>query len=94
MSAVLAEHSPLQQVAAMPRIPYRIIHGDKDTAVSKRHHSDKLVPAMRKQGLRVDYVEVASMGHCGPLPLEVLEGNVAFVAEAMGRRRGVRGSDG
>jgi len=69
----------------MPDIPYRIIHGDKDMAVSKRHHSDKMVVAMRKHRLSVEYIEVAGMGHCGPLPLRVLEGNVTFVASAMSR---------
>ncbi|MGI5867870.1 MAG: alpha/beta hydrolase family protein [Kiritimatiellia bacterium] len=85
MSRCLAEHSPLQQVAAMPDIPYRIIHGGKDKAVSKRHHSDKMVAAMREHRLNVEYVEVAGMGHGGPLPLGVLEGNVTFVASAMSR---------
>ena len=70
----------------MPDIPYRIIHGDKDPAVAKPNHSDKMVAAMRQRNLDVDYVEVAGMGHCGPLPLDVLEGNVAFLTEIMNRR--------
>jgi dipeptidyl aminopeptidase/acylaminoacyl peptidase len=82
------EHSPLRQAAAMPDIPYRIIHGGNDKAVSKRHHSDKMVPALRRHHLKVDYVEVADMGHCGPLPLKVSEGNVAFVVEAMSSQIG------
>lgn len=87
LSRCLAEHSPLQQVAAMPDIPYRIIHGDKDTAVSKRHHSDKMVAAMRRRRLNVEYIEVKGMGHCGPLPLKVLDGNASFVASAMRRQK-------
>ena len=79
----LAEHSPLHQAGAMPDIPYRIIHGGKDKAVSKRHHSDKMVPALRRRKLTVDYVEVAEMGHCGPLPLSVLQQNVSFVADML-----------
>ena len=82
---LLAEHSPLTQVNAMPDIPYRIIHGDQDKAVAKSRHSDKLVPAMRKHGLKVEYIEVAGMGHCGPLPLQVMQDNIAFVAAAMAK---------
>ena len=80
---LLAEHSPLRQVPSLPDIPYRIIHGDEDPAVSKQNHSDKMVPIMRNHKLNVEYIEVSGMGHCGPLPLKVLEGNIAFVAEVM-----------
>ena len=68
------------------RVPL-IIHGRKDAAVSKRHHSDRLVAAMRRRHMDVEYVEVPAMGHCGPLPLEVVQRDVAFVAAAMGARR-------
>lgn len=87
LDSLLAEHSPLHQVAAMPDIPYRIIHGDRDKAVSKRHHSDKMVAAMHKRKLNVEYVEVPGMGHCAPLPLKVMQHDVEFVAAAMGVRR-------
>ncbi len=83
LNTLLAEHSPLSQVAAMPNIPYLIIHGAKDKAVSKSDHSDKLVAAMRKQKLDVNYIEVSEMGHCGPLPLNVIRQEVEFVATAM-----------
>ncbi len=85
LDSLLSEHSPLHEVAAMPDIPYRIIHGDKDPAVSKQDHSDKMVAAMRERGLSIEYVEVAGMGHCGPLPLKVMEGDIAFIAAAMGK---------
>ena len=87
LNSLLAEHSPLHQVGAMPDIPYRILHGGKDKAVSKRHHSDKMVAAMRKRKMNVEYIEVANMGHCGPLPLKVMQDNVEFVATAMNRGR-------
>ncbi len=83
LSRLLVEHSPLEQVKALPDIPYRIIHGGKDKSVSKPHHSDKLVDAMRRRKLQVEYVEVPEMGHCNPLPLEVLQRNVEFVAAAL-----------
>ena len=83
LDTLLSEHSPLDQVADLPDIPYRIIHGEKDPAVSKQQHSDKMVAAMRKHKFNVDYIEVPSMGHCGPLPLKVLEDNASFVAAAM-----------
>ncbi len=86
LGSLLAEHSPLHQVAAMPDIPYLIIHGGKDKAVSKRHHSDKLVAAMRKRNMHVTYVEIAAMGHCGPLPLHVMQQSAAFVTAMMHRR--------
>ncbi len=84
LDTLFAEHSPLHQVASMPHIPYRIIHGDKDLAVTKQHHSDKMVAAMHKHKLNIEYIQVPSMGHGGPWPLKVMEGNVAFVATAMG----------
>jgi len=71
----------------MPDIPYRIIHGGNDKAVSKRQHSDKRVAALRKRNRKIDYIEVADMGHCGPLPLKVMQENVDFVAKAMTGRR-------
>ena len=83
---VLAEHSPLCQVDSMPRIPYLVIHGDKDTAVSKANHSDRLVAAMRGRGMNVEYVEVPGMGHGGPMPLAVLERQVRFVSSFLSGR--------
>ena len=81
LDRLLAEHSPLRQVAAMPDIPYLIIHGAKDKAVSKRHHSDKMVAAMRKQKLKVEYIDAGGHGH--PLPLKALQRMVEFVAARM-----------
>ena len=81
----VAAHSPLAQVQYLPDIHYRIIHGAADRSVSKQHHSDKLVAALRRRKLRVDYVTPAAMGHCGPMPLKVLAGNVAFVRDALSR---------
>ena len=83
LDAMLAEHSPMCQIAAMPDIPYRIVHGDVDKAVSKTHHSDKFVAAMRKRKLNVKYVEVPGMGHGGPVPLEVFADNITFVTSAL-----------
>ena len=65
---ILKEHSPLHQVAYLPDVPYLIIHGDADPAVSKTRHSDPLVAAMRRTGRNVEYHEIPGMGHCGPLP--------------------------
>ena len=87
LGSLLTEHSPLHQVTAMPEIPYLIIHGGKDEAVAKRHHSDKMVAAMRQRKMKVEYIEVEDMGHCGPLPLKVLQCEIEFVASAMHRRR-------
>jgi dipeptidyl aminopeptidase/acylaminoacyl peptidase len=85
LDSLLAEHSPLRQVAAMPDVPYLIIHGGKDQAVSKRHHSDKMVAALRRRKMNVEYIEVTDMGHCAPLPLKVLQRDVEFVAAMMAK---------
>lgn len=84
---IFIEQSPLCQVEAFPNIPYFIIHGGQDKAVSKENHSDKIVPVMRKRGLNIEYVEVPNMGHCGPLPVEVLTQYIHFVASHFGPAR-------
>ena len=76
---LFAEHSPLSQVGAMPDIPYLIVHGDADQAVSKTQHSDRMVAAMRQRGLTVRYLEVPGMGHGGPTPLRIIEERIRFV---------------
>jgi dipeptidyl aminopeptidase/acylaminoacyl peptidase len=80
---LFAEHSPTSQAANMPDIPYLVIHGDKDTAVSKAVHSDKFVAAMRAAGRRVEYMEESQMGHCNPQSLAVLQRQVEFVGALM-----------
>ena len=77
---LLAEHSPLCQVAHMPDIPYLVIMGDLDALVSKARHSDPLVAAMRERGMNVEYVEVPGMGHGSAMPLAVLERQIRFVS--------------
>jgi dipeptidyl aminopeptidase/acylaminoacyl peptidase len=83
LDAALERHSPLAQAAAMPDIPYLIIHGLKDPAVSKANHSDPMVAALRARGLRVEYHEVPDMRHCGPMPLKTLQREVEFVAGSL-----------
>jgi hypothetical protein len=56
-----------------------IVQGEGDTAVSKAHHADPMVAAMRARGLNVTYREVAVMKHCGPTPLSVLQEMIEFV---------------
>jgi len=85
LDTLLAEHSPLCQVDHMPDVPYLIIHGDQDKAVAKARHSDRLVAAMRKRKMKVEYVEVPGMGHGGPIPLEVVEKRVQFVQSLLRR---------
>jgi dipeptidyl aminopeptidase/acylaminoacyl peptidase len=86
--AVLAEHSPLCQVDRMPDIPYLIIHGVQDPAVSKAHHSDPMVAAMRARGIDVTYREVAVMKHCSPVPPGVMQEMVEFVRAPIERASG------
>jgi dipeptidyl aminopeptidase/acylaminoacyl peptidase len=69
----------------MPDIPYLIVHGDKDTSVAKERHSDRLVAAMRRRKMKVEYIEVPGMGHGGPVPVEVIRREVDFVASVLAR---------
>jgi alpha-beta hydrolase superfamily lysophospholipase len=80
LAELLTEHSPLALVGGMPDIPYLIVHGDKDYAVNKTHHSDRLVAALRAATRDVTYIEVPGMGHLGPLPPDVLQRTIAFVS--------------
>ena len=83
LPALLAEHSPLAQVASMPDIPYLIVHGDKDKLVSKERHSDRMVAALRRRKCNVEYLEVPGMGHGSPMPIEVLQRGIDFVTAAL-----------
>lgn len=80
---LLREHSPVEQAAAMPDIPYHITHTTGDPAVNKEIHSDKLVARMRERGLAVEYVEIESDAHCGPLPDEANATRMGFVMGAI-----------
>ncbi len=86
IDAILDHHSPLAQVAAMPDIPYLIIHGMRDTAVNKARHSDAMVAAMRARGLKVEYHELPDMGHCWPMTLETFVRQTQFVVDALNRQ--------
>jgi len=79
METLFIEHSPLAQAGGMPDIPYLIAHGDKDLAVNKAAHSDKMVAALRQHGRQVEYVEVPGMGHGENTPLALLIKRIEFV---------------
>lgn len=85
--AVLREHSPLHQVDGLPRIPYCIVQGDKDELVNKKQHADRLVAAMRKRDLDVDYVEVPGMGHGGLVPYNVITRRCGFIKAQLASKR-------
>ena len=85
---LLAEHSPLALAEEMPDIPYLAVHGDKDHAVSKTHHSDRFVAALRAAGRDVTYIKVPGMGHLGPLPPDVLQRAIAFVSARLAQAEG------
>jgi len=74
----LSEQSPLAQVAAMPDIPYLIIHGDSDKSVNKAHHSDRFVAAMRALGRKVEYLEIPGMGHGTNMTIDVHNRSTEF----------------
>ncbi len=83
MHELMVEHSPLHQVEHLPDIAYLIVHGDADPAVKKSAHSDRLVAAMRARHLRVDYREIPGMGHCGPMPDDLVADVNAFILRAI-----------
>ena len=87
LESLFREHSPVCQVAAMPRIPYFIIHIVGDPAVNKGLHSDKLVAEMKKQGFDVTYLEVPGTGHCEPVPDEVQNAKTQFILNYIGARK-------
>ncbi|MBR4749565.1 MAG: prolyl oligopeptidase family serine peptidase [Abditibacteriota bacterium] len=64
LDEALRSASPIDLVKKMPKIRYYIVHGDKDAAVNKKAHPDRLVPEMKRAGLDVTYVEVPGMEHC------------------------------
>jgi pimeloyl-ACP methyl ester carboxylesterase len=78
---VFREHSPVDQAAEMPRVPYLIIHGKNDEAVNKAHHSDVLVKRMRENGHNIEYLEVDGMGHCHITNYDVYRRPFSFVQE-------------
>ena len=79
LDELFREHSPVDQVAAMPHVPYLIIQGDEDKAVNKAAHADRMVRAMREHGLEVEYIEVPGMGHHAPLFFDVYRRMIDFV---------------
>lgn len=59
--------SPMHLVNEMPDVPYLILHCDKDMAVNKEKHSDRLVQKLSEKH-NVTYVEVPDRGHCDLSP--------------------------
>jgi len=83
LDTLFKEHSPVDQVQSLPRVPYQILHGDADQAVNKAAHSDRMVCAMRESGLQVEYIEVPGMGHHAPLFFDVYRRTIDFVKEML-----------
>jgi dipeptidyl aminopeptidase/acylaminoacyl peptidase len=83
LDSLFREHSPVDQMQSMPRIPFMIIHGDADQAVNKAAHSDRLVHSMQEHGLKVEYIEVPGMGHHAPLFFDVYRRMIDFVKEML-----------
>jgi len=77
----LIEHSPVEQVASMPDIPYLVIHGDKDLAVNKQKHSDRFCAEMRRAGKKIEYLEVPGMGHATDIPYYATRKGIDFVKD-------------
>lgn len=83
IEALFREHSPLSRVEKMPRIPYQIIHGADDVAVSNKAHSEPMAAAMRRHDLDLEYIPVPGMGHSEPINHEVWRKQIDFVKRAL-----------
>lgn len=83
LPAAIALHNPMRFMKELPDVPYLVIHGGADVAVSKKAHSDIFVPAMRELGYNVAYVEVPDMIHVDLLGHpEALKAYLDFIASA------------
>ena len=56
-----------------------IIHGEKDQAVAKAHHSDPFCKATKQSGRNLVYLELLNMEHCGPWDYTSLQATTDFV---------------
>lgn len=74
----MTEHNPIDQVEAMPRIPYFIIHLTGDPAVNFDHHGVPFVEKMKRAGHDIRFKIVDAKGHCGPIPDDVQQEKFRF----------------
>jgi len=66
--SALKSISPIHLTDKLPKAEYTIFHCEKDLAVNKKMHSDRLVAAMRDAGFAVTYIPVPDRGHCDLTP--------------------------
>ena len=85
ISQKLRDRSPNYHVELLPKCPYCIVHGGRDTAVSKAAHSDKLVSLMRQHGLDVIYVEDENMEHGFKISYETAAAQDRFMSDFLRR---------
>lgn len=83
MEAAIEGLSPLHQVEKLPRIPYIVFHCEKDQAVNKEKHSDRLVHAMRQAQHCITYVPVPDKGHCDLSPEAKAQYEAFILAHAL-----------
>lgn len=77
---ILKEHSPVYRAADMPKIPYFLLFGGKDTLITEKHYPP-LYKAMEEQGHSVKVHIEEGMGHCETLNFEkALNAYCAFIA--------------
>jgi len=83
MNAALESVSPLHRAGELPRIPYLIVQGARDTDVPKAQHADRLVSALRAVGHDVTYIVDEGRGHCDFSPESFVQ-YFGFVSAAAG----------
>ena len=62
----IRENSPYHVVPTLPKIPYYIVYGAKDTAVFPELHSKKFEKRMKEYGYDITCVEAPNNGHIYP----------------------------
>ena len=70
---VLRLHSPVHMVDRMPRIPYTVLHCEKDTRVNLERHSELFVKLMEEAKQDITFIRVPLRPHCRLAPTAQLQ---------------------
>ncbi len=60
----ILRHSPIRMVNALPDLPYLIVSGQSDGAVTEKDHIFPIKEAMQRAGKNATFLSVPGMGHC------------------------------
>ena len=68
MEDALKSCSPLHLVGKLPKIPYTVLHCERDKAVNLEIHSEKFVNAMKNASYDISLERVPKRSHCDLTP--------------------------